>query len=114
MYKKIAHKECIPCEKAKRTDVLTLAQAKKYLAELKEWKLVKKGKAIEKEYVFPNFVKAMAFVDQVADVAEGAGHHPDIYIWYNKVHLEFSTHSIGGLSQNDFIVASRVDQLWLV
>jgi len=56
----------------------------------------------------------MAFVDQVADVAETNGHHPDIFISYNKVTLTLSTHSIGGLTQNDFVVAEQVDGLWLI
>ena len=114
--KKILKKKekCIPCEEAKKKDLLSLAQSKKYLSEIKGWKLTKRNKAIVKEYVFANFVKAIGFVEQVADVAEESGHHPDITILYNKVILELSTHSLGGLTQNDFIVASRVDQLWLI
>jgi len=53
----------------------------------------------------------MSFVNEVADLAEFEGHHPDIYIWYNKVKLELSTHAIGGLAENDFILAAKIDKI---
>jgi 4a-hydroxytetrahydrobiopterin dehydratase len=59
-------------------------------------------------------LKAMAFVEQVADVAQEADHHPDIHVFYNKVRLDLYTHAVGGLTENDFIVAARVDSLWLI
>ena len=114
MKKNSTQKECKPCKKQTKKDVFDSKKAKEYLVPLKGWKIVKKGTAIEKNLEFKDFVKAMSFVEQVADVAEEAGHHPDIYIWYNKVRLELSTHSQGGLTESDFIVASRIDQLWLV
>ena len=89
-------------------------EIEKSLTEVKEWTLVKNNTAIEKHLTFPNFVKAMSFVDQVADVAEGNNHHPDIFISYNKVTLTLSTHSLGGLTKNDFVVAGEIDGLWLV
>jgi len=106
--------KCIPCGEANPDDVLSSQKVSERLSELKEWKSIKDGKAITKEFTFKDFVKAMAFVDQVADVAEGAGHHPDIFISYNHVTLELSTHSVGGVTENDFIVAGQVDGLWLV
>lgn len=60
---------------------------------------------------FSDFVSAMQFVNKVADIAEGAGHHPNISIDYNQVTLDLWTHSIGGLSENDFIVAARINQI---
>ncbi len=109
-----AKPKCEPCEKATKKDVFTLKKTKEYLPKVKGWKMVKRGKAIEKEFTFLDFVKAMAFVDQVADVAETAGHHPDIFISYNHVKLELSTHSVGGLTENDFIVAAEINGLWMV
>jgi len=64
-----------------------------------------------KEAKFSDFKEAMQFVNTVADIAENAGHHPDIYISYNKVEIILWTHAIGGLSLNDFIVAARIEEM---
>jgi len=109
--KKLAEKKCIPCEGG--AVHLTSAAAKKLLTELSDWELVEKGSAISKEFIFKNFDKAMDFVNSVADMAELENHHPDIHILYNKVTLELSTHAIGGLSENDFILAAKVDSIRL-
>lgn len=66
---------------------------------------------ISKEFKFKDFIGAINFVDNVAGIAEEEGHHPDIYIFYNKVLIELSTHSIGGLSENDFILAAKIDNI---
>jgi 4a-hydroxytetrahydrobiopterin dehydratase len=72
----------------------------------------RRGQAIVREWKLDDFVKAVAFVNRVADVAEAANHHPDIEIHgWNKVRLELSTHSEGGLTQADFDMASRIDAL---
>lgn len=107
-------KKCFPCEDGNKDHLLKVEAVKELLAEIKDWKLDHGGKSISKEFKFPDFVKAVSFVNQVADVAEEEGHHPDISINYDKVTLVLATHSIGGLTQNDFIVASRVDNLWLI
>lgn len=62
-------------------------------------------------FSFPDFVAAMQFVNKVADAAEAAGHHPDIDIRYNKVTLALSTHDAGGITEKDFELANRIDQL---
>lgn len=115
----LANKKCIPCEGG--VSPFTTEDAHVYGREVPEWEAtfdknpVKEqgshGARISREFKFADFVKAMAFVDAVADIAEGEGHHPDIHISYNKVSLELSTHSIGGLSENDFIVAAKIDAL---
>ena len=61
--------------------------------------------------MFKNFVEAMAFINKVADIAEEERHHPDIHISYNKVQLTLTTHAIHGLSENDFILAAKIDSL---
>ncbi len=66
---------------------------------------------IEREFRFKDFRNAMTFVNEVAGIANDEDHHPDIYISYNKVLLELSTHKIGGLSLNDFIVAAKIDRM---
>ena len=85
------------------------AQAEQMRREMPAWSL--EGAAIKREFQFKDFREAMVFVNEVADVAEGQGHHPDIFISYKTVRLTLTTHKIGGLSQNDFIVAARIDQL---
>ena len=101
-------KKCIPCED-KGIKPLGLADAEDYLIEVPLWKLDEKAQKIFKEYKFKDFIGAINFVERVADVAEMEGHHPDIHIHYNKVMLELWTHNIGGLSENDFIVAAKID-----
>lgn len=104
-------KKCIPCEK-KSTPPLAGQQLQDYLDEVHHWALSPDAKKIYREFKFKDFVQTMAFVDRVADVAEEEGHHPDIHIFYNKVTFELWTHAIGGLSENDFIMASKIDMLY--
>ena len=101
-------KKCIPCEK-KGIEPLTRIEAEEYFAELPGWVLSPEARKISKEYKFKDFIGAINFVEHVADVAEMEGHHPDIQIHYNKVTLELWTHAIGGLSENDFILAAKID-----
>jgi 4a-hydroxytetrahydrobiopterin dehydratase len=101
-------KKCVPCED-KSIKPLGREDAQDYLDEISGWTLDPKGIMIFKEYKFKDFIGAINFVERVADVAEMEEHHPDIHIYYNKVVLELSTHNIGGLSENDFIVAAKVD-----
>lgn len=90
-------------------DPLKREEAEIYMTLVPEWKTDEAGKKIFKEYKFRDFLGAINFVNHVADIADSEGHHPDIHIYYNKVVLELSTHAIGGLSENDFIVAAKVD-----
>jgi 4a-hydroxytetrahydrobiopterin dehydratase len=70
-----------------------------------------RDKSIEREFQFKDFKGSIAFVNKVADLAERQNHHPDICIYYSKVKLVLSTHKIGGLSRNDFILAAKIDLL---
>jgi 4a-hydroxytetrahydrobiopterin dehydratase len=83
--------------------------AQEYLKETPAWAL--RERSIEREFHFNDFREAMASVNNVADLAEQEGHHPDIHIHYSKVRLELSTHKIGGLSKNDFVLAAKIDRL---
>lgn len=87
---------------------LTPEAAQTQLKKLSGWSL--KGEAISKQYTWPSFPEAMKFVNQVADLAEQADHHPDILINYRRVTLTLSTHSEGGISQKDFDLAATIDQ----
>ncbi len=74
------------------------------------WQVVD-GKKIQREFKFKNFREAMVFINKIADLAESEGHHPDINLHgWNKVTLSLSTHAIGGLSENDFILAAKIDR----
>lgn len=85
-------------------------QIKSYLDELDGWALVGIQK-IFKEYKFKNFIDALACVNKVGELAESEGHHPDFAILYNRVIINLTTHAIGGLSENDFIMAAKIDKM---
>jgi len=101
-------KKCVACEGG--TEPITKKQAAEYLKETPGWRILPDGLKIEREFNFKDFKTAMAFVNKVAALAESEGHHPDIHVFYNHVHLELSTHAIGGLSENDFILAAKVNR----
>jgi len=79
------------------------------LKTLTGWQL--QGDEIERVFTFKDFVEAMKFVNNIANTAEAAGHHPDIHITWNKVRLNLTTHDAGGLTQKDFDLAKQIDQL---
>ena len=89
--------------------VLTPEMVQESLRSLPRWKL--EGKEIVRRYEFPDFAAAMVFVNQVAEQAEKAGHHPDIDIRYNKVRLALVSHDKGGLTKRDLAMAEAIDSL---
>jgi len=103
----LEEQKCVPCEIGAKP--LSKEEATALLLEIPGWTL--KDNAIERDFTFKDFKAAIAFVNKVAEIAEEQGHHPDIYISYNKVHLTLSTHKIGGLSSNEFILAAKIDKL---
>ena len=103
----LAQKRCQPCEGG--VAPLDQNQAQKYLSSLAGWNLSEDGKAIRKEYKFKNFKEVISFFNQIASIAEEENHHPDLRISYQRVGVELSTHSIKGLSENDFILAAKFD-----
>lgn len=100
---------CIPCEGG--VEPMKEEEVATYLTLLKTPWEVEDGKKIERKFKFKDFKEAMVFVNNVANLAEEQGHHPDIEISYNKVEIELTTHAIGGLSTNDFIMASKIELL---
>jgi len=106
--KDLLKKKCIPCEGLGMKPFLP-EEAEKYLPDVPGWALSEDGRKISKEFKFKDFIGAVNFVNQVAEIAEGEGHHPDIEIHYNKVKLTNWTHAILGLSENDFILAAKID-----
>ena len=106
----LTSKKCVPCEGG--MPPLEKSKVDELHKEVPEWALSDDSKKIFRDFEFKNFVDAMAFVNKVADVAESEGHKPDILIYsWNKVKIELWTHAIGGLSENDFIMAAKIDAL---
>lgn len=106
---RLTEKKCEPCEGG--IPPMTRQHFTQYLEQVKKWGVVDE-KAIEREFSFKNFKKALSFINDVAAIAEEEGHHPDIFLHgWNKVKFTLSTHAIGGLSINDFILAAKIDEL---
>lgn len=103
-------KKCQPCEGG--VDPCTREEAEQQLKQLDGWRLTENGQRIRKEWTVKHFMAGMAFFNKIAEVAEEDGHHPDLHIeGYRNVAVELWTHAIGGLSENDFILAAKIDQL---
>lgn len=82
----------------------------KLLSQFQGWKLA--GEAIEKNYRFDDFKQAIEFINRVAVVADAQNHHPDILLWnWNNVKITLTTHAVKGLSENDFVLAAKIDQI---
>ncbi|MBP9869014.1 4a-hydroxytetrahydrobiopterin dehydratase [Patescibacteria group bacterium] len=109
MDKPLHEQKCVPCEGG--VPSLQRDEALKLAAEVNGWNLATDAKSISHEYTFKDFNEALGFINAVGALAESEGHHPDIHCAWNKVKLELSTHAIGGLSNNDFILASKINRL---
>jgi 4a-hydroxytetrahydrobiopterin dehydratase len=106
----LVQKKCLPCEGG--VEPFTPAQAKEQLGQLQGWYLTHDGQRIRKDWRVKNFMAGMAFFNKCAEVAEADGHHPDLHIeGYRNASVELWTHAIGGLSENDFILAAKIDAL---
>jgi len=103
----LAKRKCKPCDGS--VAPYTASEAKDLLKSLKGW-IVEDGKLV-KVYPFTNYYQTMAFVNALAWISHREDHHPDLMVGYNKCRVEYSTHAIGGLSENDFICAAKCDAL---
>jgi 4a-hydroxytetrahydrobiopterin dehydratase len=107
----LASKRCVPCEGG--VQPLDLAAAVKLKEKLQaRWKLSQDGKAVHAEFSFRNYYQTTAFVNAVAWIAHSENHHPDISFGYKTCTVSWWTHAIGGLSENDFICAAKIDALF--
>jgi 4a-hydroxytetrahydrobiopterin dehydratase len=105
---KLTDMKCLPCEGFSQP--LDKKQAQLYLKELPTgWKLVDESKIV-KQFKFKNYPATMGFVNRVALIAQEEGHHPNMCVEYSAVKIELWTHNIGGLSENDFILAAKIEQ----
>ena len=102
----LAAKKCVPCEGG--TPPLEDNKIQEYLKEVEGWEF-ENEKLIKKTFKFKTFRESINFVNRVAGLAEQENHHPDIIIRFRKVTFELTTHAIKGLSENDFIMASKID-----
>lgn len=106
----LAAKKCVPCEGGMPSfpDIAV----KEYLNHAPGWDcdLTVTPRKISRSFKFKDFIEAMKFVNRVADIAEGEQHHPDIAVSYNKVRIEIWTHAANGLTENDFILAAKINQ----
>lgn len=109
MNQKLMEKKCQVCEVGGLA--LTEPDISTLMKELGGGWEAHDGKMIVKTFSFPDFKQTMVFVNKVADVAESEGHHPDMVVSYGKAVIELSTHAVKGLSENDFILAAKIDTL---
>jgi 4a-hydroxytetrahydrobiopterin dehydratase len=106
----LSERKCVPCEGG--VPPLTRADAEKYLKKLAPgWTLDDDARHVRREYRFKDFYRTMSFVNGIAFIANAEDHHPDLEVGYNYCRIRYSTHAIGGLSDNDFICAAKADAL---
>src|SRR4051812_15827615 len=106
----LTHKHCTACEGG--IPALTRAQVADLLPSVPEWKLTADNQRIRREWKVRDFMTGLEFFQRVAQIAEAEGHHPDLHlVGYRNVAIEIWTHAVGGLTENDFILAAKIDQL---
>ena len=103
----LTQRHCVPCEGG--TPLMDSDSAREMIQQVPGWELG--DNKLTRRFKFRDFAEAMAFVNRVAGLAEAEGHHPDIHISWNRVRLDLTTHAIKGLSDNDFIMAARTNEL---
>ncbi|MFP4129692.1 MAG: 4a-hydroxytetrahydrobiopterin dehydratase [Halorhodospira sp.] len=106
----LTERACVPCQGG--VEPMDRAQAEAMLAEIPAWQLDGSARMIYRRYKLRNFVEAVDFVNRVTEVAEAEDHHPDILLGYGYAEVRVQTHKIGGLHENDFILAAKVDELY--
>ena len=105
----LAQRRCQPCDA--NTPALGDDAILALLAQVPGWMLVEEGRALTRTFPFANYAETMGFVNAVAWIAQRADHHPDLSVHYSRVVVRWSTHDVGGLSENDFICAAKVSAL---
>ncbi len=105
----LAQKTCVPCQGG--IPPLSEEETRKLLGQLQSgWKIID-NHHLEKEVTFKDFLSALAYTNRVGELAETQGHHPDIYLAWGKVKITLWTHKINGLTESDFILAAKIDDL---
>lgn len=108
----LAEKKCVPCEGG--VQPLSRAECERYLAKLApSWALNENATDLRREFKFKDFFRTMSFTNALAHIANLEDHHPDLQVGYDYCRVRWSTHAIGGLSENDFICAAKTDRIEL-
>jgi len=105
----LTSKRCLPCEGG--VDPLSTGAASSMLEQTPGWSVGNDGQSIERDFSFKNFHQTMALTNAIAYIAHQEDHHPDMNVGYNTLHVVYTTHAIGGLSENDFICAAKINAL---
>lgn len=106
----LTSKKCVPCEGG--VPILSPDEIEHLQPNVPDWQVGEDGRRIRREWTVKNFLAAIDFFNKVGALAEEEGHHPDLHLTgYRNVTIELSTHAIGGLSENDFILAAKIDQI---
>jgi 4a-hydroxytetrahydrobiopterin dehydratase len=108
----ILNKKCVPCEGGVLP--FDISEIHKYQKKVDGWDILKNEKKnfyLYKKYKFKNFLESQIFINKVGEISENEGHHPDILFGWGYAEIKITTHAIEGLSENDFILAAKIDQL---
>ena len=108
----LSQKKCKPCEGG--ISALDISEIHKYQKKIDGWEVKSNEKKIyflEKEFKFKNFLNSQKFINEVSKISENEGHHPDILFGWGYAKIKITTHAIEGLSENDFILAAKIDQI---
>jgi 4a-hydroxytetrahydrobiopterin dehydratase len=108
----LINKKCVPCEGG--IVPFDISEIHKYQRKVDDWDVSKNEKKIfflEKNFIFKNFINSQQFINKVCEISEAEGHHPDISFGWGYAKIIITTHAIEGLSENDFILAAKIDQI---
>ena len=108
----LRNKKCVPCEGG--AVPFDISEIHKYQKKVDDWNIIKNNKNVfllEKEFKFKNFKESQSFVNKVGEISENEGHHPDISFGWGYAEIKITTHAIEGLSENDFILAAKIDKI---
>ncbi len=105
----LAERKCVPCRGHKKSTI-SRKEKQLLLTQLKNWR-IEKGKFLKKEIALKNFAQALRLANQIGAIAEKEGHHPDLTVVWGELGIKLWTHKLGGLSENDFILAAKIDKL---
>ena len=106
----LTNKKCLPCEGIGKAFAAAEAQAR--IKEIPGWSLAADSKSIWREYITKDFTAAVDFINAIAPIAEEENHHPDLHLTgYRKLHIDLNTHALGGITENDLILAAKINGL---
>jgi 4a-hydroxytetrahydrobiopterin dehydratase len=105
----LGKRKCVPCEGG--ATALGTSEIERMLSQLSGWRVEPESAELRKRFKFANFAETMVFVNRMAELAEAEGHHPDFQVRFTILDVSLTTHAISGLSENDFILAAKIDQI---